>query len=388
VIRVPVHGGFHSGSLPPVAPSRRFCPCRSRHARPRGVRPSPALAHGDPSPVLRRSRRDSRRRFFPARGCSVSSLGFLPGPGFWLPRPPARSAPGMLISSWTSAKRLAAAHDDGFTATHPLSGLGKVRARPRGPRVARRPVRPPRLPPSPTSLAFSRLGHASQDCWHLARWVGSRRPGPCRPSAHCPRRSPKGRAGGQRMFPRGFIRVRARHQRRFPLCRRPLIRDCPPGWNPAGGRPVVLSPRGVCTVWRSPAPSLASRSLQVRFPSVPALMRSACQVAFTDGYRGPRRPGSLSPSPAPRNPLSRCPALPRSPAACRDKAVAIGLSSVDFARHPRRARVQLCWIVLETGYFVRTCSPGPPLFPRARALMLALSAEALGLERAAVGAVA
>lgn len=171
----------------------------------------------------------------------VPSLGFVPGPGFWLPRPPARSAPGSRISRWTSAKRLIAGHDVGLAASIPSPAPGRSRVRPRGFRPVRWLVQPlaplasPTFWRSPVSAMPARTAGPPRD--GLARFATA-----SSPSAHCLPPFPKGPGGWQREHPRGCSRVRALHQRRFPSRSRCLISNCPVGRNPAAPRSVGALP--------------------------------------------------------------------------------------------------------------------------------------------------
>jgi len=173
-------GGIHVGLLPPGRSfARSPCPRTFPAQRgPRDVRPSrpssTEFPHG-PSGDRGAFRGDVEH---PQGSFLVSSLGFLPGQGFWLPRPPARSAPGSRISCWTSAKTPDRRSRCWSCDLHPLPGSGKVPGA--SVRVSARAVARPasRAPGFSDFMAFSRLGHACEDCRHFARRVGPLRHGP------------------------------------------------------------------------------------------------------------------------------------------------------------------------------------------------------------------
>lgn len=128
MVRVPVSRRFSRGfRCLRVCRLRCACPCSSPASRgPRVVRPSPALVHGFPSKVCRRSRRFPRRRSASRKGCCSSPVsGFFQAlvSGFFA-RPKGRLR-GRASPHGHLQKRLTAGHDEGICLPS-SAGSGKV----------------------------------------------------------------------------------------------------------------------------------------------------------------------------------------------------------------------------------------------------------------------
>lgn len=163
---------------------------------PRGARPSRPVARGLPLPGFSVDRSALRGIIALPQGHAVSPVSGSSRPRF-LASPSARKVGHRGRSSLTdickTPDRRSRCRSSG---RHPLSGSGKVPgASSRFCRAAARPaIRAVFLS---DFKAFSRLGHACQDCRHSARRVGPQRPA-FWPSAHCPPPFPKGTGDRQR----------------------------------------------------------------------------------------------------------------------------------------------------------------------------------------------
>jgi hypothetical protein len=194
---------------------------------------------------------------------------------------------------------------------HPLSGSGKVPGA--SARVSARAVaRPaPRAPGFSDFLAFSRLGHACEDCRHSARWVGPLRHGLVAVGALPPTVSEgtRGVAEGasSRVFPGPCI-APAQVSLSFSLPDQQLS-----GWEESCSTALRRrSPRkGSASPGRFAAPSLSLGSPGVRFLRFRYFLRPDRSVACMDGSCWPRKPRSRDPLVG--SGISHCPGVLSGP---------------------------------------------------------------------------